>query len=185
MNLKTGKVSLFISRYILLDLQKMLTLSSPIPPINPSVKVGTSWNFESVSSVSDTGQAWSSCLTLFVPNGIFLLIYSRSPFQNLGVSGCIFIKIYGENDWTFSKQWRPWSDAVFCGIWSGPARFARVHVLGFLVLNELKNISFDRAFLGPTIGGALVLNMVWFSVGLCWSCCCIWYMCKYFVWFEV
>ena len=29
-----------------------------------------------------------------------------------------------ENDWTICKEWRPWSDAAFCGVWSGAALFA-------------------------------------------------------------
>ena len=29
-----------------------------------------------------------------------------------------------KNDWTICKQWRPWSDAAFCGVWSGSALFA-------------------------------------------------------------
>ena len=29
-----------------------------------------------------------------------------------------------KNGWTICKQWRPWPDAAFCGIWSGSALFA-------------------------------------------------------------
>lgn len=48
------------------------------------------------------------CLTLhvFVLNGIFNLIhvYNSSTFQNLGVSGCVFLKIYLESGY---KQYSP------------------------------------------------------------------------------
>ena len=37
--------------------------------------------------------------------------------------GCQII-FRGKNGWTICKQWRPWSDAAFCGVWSGSALFA-------------------------------------------------------------
>ena len=29
-----------------------------------------------------------------------------------------------KNGWTIRKEWRPWSDAEFCGVWSRSALFA-------------------------------------------------------------
>ena len=50
-----------------------------------------------------------------------------NPFPILGLLGTIFlifIQILKEN--SVSKQWRPWSDAALCGVWSGFALLADV-----------------------------------------------------------
>ena len=51
-------------------------------------------------------------------------IYLKSPNSMLGMSGYVIYIILGKNGWTICKQWRPWSAATFCGIWSGSALFA-------------------------------------------------------------
>ena len=38
---------------------------------------------------------------------------------------------YRKNCWTICKQWKPWSDAAFCGVWSGSALFATFPLRGF------------------------------------------------------
>ena len=48
----------------------------------------------------------------------------------LGVSGCDLDIFREKNGWTISKQWRPLSDAAFCGVWSGSALFANYHFRG-------------------------------------------------------
>ena len=53
-----------------------------------------------------------------------ILINWTSPFPILGVSGVIFHFILFRIEIPVSKQWRPWSGAAFCGIWSGFALFA-------------------------------------------------------------
>ena len=35
-----------------------------------------------------------------------------------------------KNRWTICKQWRPWSDAAFCAVWSGSALFAKYSFWG-------------------------------------------------------
>ena len=35
-----------------------------------------------------------------------------------------YVYIPIKNGWTICKQWRPYSDSAFCGIWSGSALFA-------------------------------------------------------------
>ena len=36
--------------------------------------------------------------------------------------------------WMYGKQCRPWSDAAFCGIWSGATLFTKVHLSHYLGL---------------------------------------------------
>ena len=52
-------------------------------------------------------------------------IYWKSPISILGTTGYeiyIFLEKNGKTIW---KQWRPWSGAAFCGVWSGSALFAK------------------------------------------------------------
>ena len=44
----------------------------------------------------------------------------------LGLLGVFFIFILNLIEHTVSKQWRPWSDAAFCGVCSRSALFAHV-----------------------------------------------------------
>ena len=56
--------------------------------------------------------------------------YWKSLFSIVGMLG-YEIEIFQEkNGWTFCKQWRPWSDAAFCGVWSGSALFANYTFTG-------------------------------------------------------
>ena len=48
------------------------------------------------------------------------------PFPNLGVSGPFFYFDFFKIEFPVSKQCRPWSDAAFCGVWSGSTLFAYV-----------------------------------------------------------
>ena len=54
-----------------------------------------------------------------------------------GVRLSFFRNLYKKNGCMFCKQWRPWSDAAFCGIWSGSALFAKVPILGYPVYKGL------------------------------------------------
>ena len=40
------------------------------------------------------------------------------------------LDIPGKKWINFMQQWRPWSDAAFCGVWSGSALFAKYHFVG-------------------------------------------------------
>ena len=42
----------------------------------------------------------------------------------LGVSGYMIYIFLKKNGWSIRKQWKPWSDAAFCGVWSVSALFA-------------------------------------------------------------
>ena len=59
-----------------------------------------------------------------------ILINWMSPFPILWMLVSFFIFIIFSIDIPVSKQWRPWSDAGFCGIWSGFALFAYVPKMG-------------------------------------------------------
>ena len=63
-----------------------------------------------------------------MPNVFPILINWTGPFPILGLLGDIFFQIL--KDTSESKQWRTWSDAAFCGVWSGIALFAEVHQKG-------------------------------------------------------
>ena len=61
-------------------------------------------------------------VTPFKPNEISRPIHFS--FKGCWMVFFIFGQILIEH--TVSKQWRPWSDATFCGVWSGFALFAYV-----------------------------------------------------------
>ena len=70
----------------------------------------------------------------FMSSGLFYLnsldrsISHLNPFK-----GCLVRFYYCHvcrNFWTLRKQCRPWSDAAFCGVWSGSTLFANVHFRG-------------------------------------------------------
>ena len=48
------------------------------------------------------------------------------PFPFEGLYGGILHFIQISIEYSVSKQWRPWSDATFCGVWSGSALFSYV-----------------------------------------------------------
>ena len=50
-----------------------------------------------------------------------------------GVWHTFFIFILFRIDVPVSKQWSPWSDAMFCGVWSGSALFAYIPKMGWLI----------------------------------------------------
>ena len=56
------------------------------------------------------------------PVHTYQLDQSISNFR--GVWCTFFVFILFRIDVPVSKQWRPWSDAAFCGVWSGSALFA-------------------------------------------------------------
>ena len=63
-------------------------------------------------------------LTHCILNRLSHTIYWKSPISILGTASYeiyIFLEKKGS---TICKQWRPWSDATFWGIWSGSALFA-------------------------------------------------------------
>ena len=51
-------------------------------------------------------------------------ITRTNSFQILGVLGVFFSFIQIRIEHSVSKQWRPWSDAALCSVWSGSALFA-------------------------------------------------------------
>ena len=50
--------------------------------------------------------------------------YWKILISILGISGYAMQIFLEENGWTIHEQWRPWSDAAFCSIWSGSKLFA-------------------------------------------------------------
>ena len=46
-------------------------------------------------------------------------LYWKILISIFGMSGCVIWTFLEKNCWPFYKQWRPWSDAAFCGVWSG------------------------------------------------------------------
>ena len=46
-------------------------------------------------------------------------IYKKILILILGMSGNVIEIFQGKNGWIIFKQWRPWPDAVYSGVWSG------------------------------------------------------------------
>ena len=62
-----------------------------------------------------------------LPSGPICPYHLDESISNFKVSGVLFLFfIISRIDIPVSKQWRPWSDAAFCGGWSGSALFAYV-----------------------------------------------------------
>ena len=75
----------------------------------------------------------------FMPCGLFYLnSLDRSITYIRGVWLVFIIITFCRNFWTYCKLCRPWSDAAFCGVWSGSALFANFPFIpGKLGLNGL------------------------------------------------
>ena len=69
---------------------------------------------------------WYGFKTCFNPFLTSWLIIWMSPFVVLGVSSKCFHFLAFFTEIPASKQCRPWSDAAFCGVWTGSALFAHV-----------------------------------------------------------
>ena len=57
-------------------------------------------------------------------NELHHIIYLKILILILGMLVYVIYIFLEENGWSICKQWRPRSDATFCGIWSGSALFA-------------------------------------------------------------
>ena len=69
----------------------------------------------------------------FMPGGLFYLNSLDLSISNLtGVWLVFIITVFYRNFRIKCKQCRPWSDAGFCGIWSGSKLFANVPFMGGL-----------------------------------------------------
>ena len=84
----------------------------------------------------------SLCICSVSPEPSLLECKSR-PFSILGVLGGIIQLPQIIIEHSLSKQWRPWSDTAFCGVWSGSALFAYIPQKKTLGLYGLRITSFD------------------------------------------
>ena len=82
-----------------------------------------SWSAASLLIFLILNPSWN--INPHLPNGLFHPYQWPSPFQILGVSSVLFHFLF-QIEIPVSKQWRPWSDAALCGVWSGSALFAYV-----------------------------------------------------------
>ena len=78
-------------------------------------------------------------LTHCILNKLSHIMYWKGPISILGMSGYEIYIFLEKNGWTICKQWRPWSDATFCGIWSGFALFANYPFRGSPRLQWVNN----------------------------------------------
>ena len=69
-------------------------------------------------------------LTHCILNRFSHTIYWKSPISILGMSGYEIYIFLEKNGLTICKQWRPRSDAAFCGVWSGSVLFANYPFTG-------------------------------------------------------
>ena len=106
-----------------------------------------------------------------------ILMNWMSPFPTLGVSGVLFHFYDTSNKNSSSQQCRPWSDAVFCGIWSMSALSAYVSKLDarykWVLKLKMPNITWASPEQGPYhIGKQGRLRQAWASVQSDQSLCC-------------
>ena len=78
-------------------------------------------------------------------NSLSHTIYWKSPISILGMSSYEIYIFQEKNGYTICKQWRPWSDAAFCGIWAGSTLFTNYSFYGFPDYNGL-----SFSFIGKT-----------------------------------
>ena len=71
-----------------------------------------------------------STQTHCILNRLSHTIYWKSLISILGTSGYEIYILLEKNGQTVCKQWRPWSDTAFCGVWSGSALFANYPFTG-------------------------------------------------------
>ena len=79
------------------------------------------YNYIVISFEAGKLMRWCHVPNLFMPNGISQCYQldqsiSTSILRDMGV---VFILIQILIEHSVSKQWLPWSDAAFCGVWSG------------------------------------------------------------------
>ena len=90
---------------------------------------------------------------------------SLFPFQGL-LGGIFFISIKISTEHSVSKQWRPWSDAAYCGVWSGTTLSARVPQKGsyaYMVKSlHAWKLSSSLALLSRRLMGELIVHQ-WLS----------------------
>ena len=108
-----------------------------------------------------------------------ILMNWLSPFPTLGVSVFMIFRI----KIPASKQCRPWSDAVFCGIWSMSALFACVSKRDarykWVLKLKMPNITWASPEQGPYhIGKQGRLRQAWASVQSGQSHCCSHVQCE-------
>ena len=114
-------------------------------PLNPHLLQGQQalHNCKPISVMQDT---WHLCLhpttspitdqiaikllTHCILNRLSHTIYWKSLISILGTSGYEIYIFLEKNGLTICKQWRPWSDVAFCGVWSESALFANYPFTG-------------------------------------------------------
>ena len=77
-----------------------------------------------------SGLFYLTLLTHCILNRLSHTTYWKGPISILGMSGYEIYIFLEKNGWTVCKQWKPWSDALFCGVWSGSALFAKYSFTG-------------------------------------------------------
>ena len=94
-----------------------------------------SWNAHSSKwnkcAMKNTLLLTVSTLNPFMPNWFFYLnSLDRSISYIRGLWLVFIIIMFCRNVWTYCIQCRAWSDAAFCGVWSGSTLFANVPLMG-------------------------------------------------------
>ena len=109
-----------------------LKVSTVFPIIVELFSGGHKTNFDRVVFL----QCVSISLNPFMPSGLFYLkSLDRSISNRRGVWVVFIITIFFRNSYILCKQCWPWSDAAFCGVWSGSTVFANVSFYGTLGIN--------------------------------------------------
>ena len=110
-------------------------------------------------------------LLIFLTSGLVHPYHLDESICSLGVSGeyLYFCCILHRN--ALSKQYRPWSDAASCGIWTGSLLFAYVPKMGiqskkgagvFMVPNNCSKLTIAKLyFICFHLDGCFLLKLIW------------------------
>ena len=85
------------------------------------------------------------------------------------MSGYVIYILLEKNGWTICKQWRPWSDAAFCGIWSGSVLFANNPFRGLQTTMGLE-VKMPQIFWVSMKGFINLIPVFYIICHGCWTC---------------
>ena len=103
----------------------MLPTSARVEPATSWSPVGRASNCATEAGLSVYSSKSCPDIIPFMPSRLFYLnSLNRSISSKRGVLSVFIITMFYRNSCTKCKQCRPWSDAAFCGVWSGFTLFA-------------------------------------------------------------
>ena len=90
--------------------------------------------------------------------------YQTCPKISTRLVSILLVVDMSKDYWMTGKQWRPWSDTVFCSVWSGSTLFAQAYLsVTTLMLIMVYNVSKDLT-LGRLFGNNSGIFFSYFSI---------------------